>query len=500
LERNIAGYAEEIERNYPIFDARRLLKGLQKEYADELKGRWREVTRDTDYFAESYPARGSAAEVVNAYAALKSLVKAFYDSALLRDTGVTFESLFGLPAAAAAAAAAEEESEEEGRRRSSSFAEEVPPPPELAPKKRGRPKKFTEAPTEEQEAARAQLLADKERLKTGRAETKQGEIKARFEDRRGIARQQFQAFKDELEQRYQDSPEEATQIVKVLYSQIFDTLVESIELIKNADPAIEDDLRTFDAWVRSGTEIDGELADLFFKLAGFYFLIANGVDMENYENPLPDAYRRTAAERLKGGIRKVKGGVKIEPLRTGLGLKEKEGLIKSQVAQPQKEFVARRIKVGGGISPPDEPTYRQFGKYVIHMPYLHNNTANFKYPSLGAIPTIKPTPISDDYKELLLQTLKTGALVEKDLRRLEPKEIKHFEKVVSGAGLLAHFKLNKSPDDEVDDLKRFELLRGEYNAGNNAPTLIKELRALVTKFMDNGRVKRKEGEGFLKSL
>jgi hypothetical protein len=170
-------------------------------------------------------------------------------------------------------------------------------------------------------------------------------------------------------------------------------------------------------------------------------------------------------------------------------------------------FNAKKIpvkKVGKGVKleKEDNPTYRQFGKYVLHIPYLlNNNTANFKYPSLGSIPSIKPLKISDDYKELLLETLQTGKLNKKELDRLPQSEIKHFEKVAVGAGLVEQLglKIGTTEEDKAD-AKRFELLRGEYHAGNNNDKLIKELRQLITKFITNGRIHKNEGLNLLLEL
>jgi hypothetical protein len=149
----------------------------------------------------------------------------------------------------------------------------------------------------------------------------------------------------------------------------------------------------------------------------------------------------------------------------------------------------------------EEPTYRQFGKFVIHMPQLHANRANFKYKSLGAIPSIKPVEIGQDYKDFLVDIMRSGVMNEKDYKRLGDKEKKHFEKVVLGSGLAGYFKIEKTNDEgDKKDLERFEVLRGEYLAGNNAPSLIKELRSHVIKFMDEGRIKRKEGMGLLFEL
>lgn len=154
------------------------------------------------------------------------------------------------------------------------------------------------------------------------------------------------------------------------------------------------------------------------------------------------------------------------------------------------------------IDEEESPTYRQFGKYVIHIPHLlNNNTANFKYPSHGSIPTLKPLTISDDYKEFLVDILNTGKMDDKVLKHLPPAEIKHFEKVCMGANLVEKFNLKlRSSDDEKKDLERFEVLKGEFFAGNNNEKMIKELRQLVIKFINEGRVHKNEGLSLLMEL
>ena len=167
-------------------------------------------------------------------------------------------------------------------------------------------------------------------------------------------------------------------------------------------------------------------------------------------------------------------------------------------------FHAKRIpinKVGKGvdISEEENPTYRTFGKYRIHIPQLlNNNTANFKYPSLGSIPTLKPQTISQDYKEFLIELLNNGKFSDRDLKRLPQREIKHFERVAIGAGLVEKFGI-KVGDNEEDrkDAERFEVLKGEYLAGNNNEKMIKELRQLIVKFINSGRLIKSEGMNLL---
>jgi hypothetical protein len=167
-------------------------------------------------------------------------------------------------------------------------------------------------------------------------------------------------------------------------------------------------------------------------------------------------------------------------------------------------FKATKIKVGKGIAYEqlDNPTYREFGKYRIHIPNLvEKNIANFKYPSLAVIQSIKPLLITDDYKEFLIDVLKNGNINERHYKSLQPDERKHFERVSSGAGLIHKFKLTLNNEEEdIKDADRFNVLRGEYLAGNNNENMIKELRKLIVKFLNNGRISKNEGMNLLMEL
>lgn len=166
-------------------------------------------------------------------------------------------------------------------------------------------------------------------------------------------------------------------------------------------------------------------------------------------------------------------------------------------------FKHKRIKVGKGISVKEkQPHYKTFGKYVIHMGHLiDKNIANFKYPSLGSIPSIRPLNISDDYKEFLLDTLENERPNERVLRKLPIEEQKHFERVITGAGLLNTFRLKRvGEDDEKKEVDRFNLLRGIVLAGNNNEDIVKELKGLIVKFINEGKIRRQEGLNMLMEL
>jgi len=165
-------------------------------------------------------------------------------------------------------------------------------------------------------------------------------------------------------------------------------------------------------------------------------------------------------------------------------------------------FRHKKIKVGRGITATETPSYLSFGKYVIHMGHLlDRNIANFKYPSLGSIPSIKPLTISEDYKEFILDTLDNQKPNERLFNKLSEDEQKHFERVVSGAGLVDTFKLKRNrTEQEKKDNERFELLRGEVMAGNNSEKVLKELRGLIVRFINEGRIHQREGTTMLMEI
>lgn len=162
----------------------------------------------------------------------------------------------------------------------------------------------------------------------------------------------------------------------------------------------------------------------------------------------------------------------------------------------------KKIKLGKGIAIQETPTYKEFGKYAIHMPQLEQqDILNVKYKSLGGIPKFKPFPISDIFRDFLLDILDGKRPSERVYLQIEPKERKAFEEIAIGAGVWNGLGLKRTTtDDDEEDRKRFEVLRGIFIAGNNNPQVTQELRKLVTKFINNGKMKRQQGLNLLMEL
>ena len=167
-----------------------------------------------------------------------------------------------------------------------------------------------------------------------------------------------------------------------------------------------------------------------------------------------------------------------------------------------KKFTHTRIKIGKGIELEEEPKFKTFGKYIIHMRHLaDNNVLNVKFPSGGTIPSIKPVQIDDNFKDFIYDVLNSGKMNERHFNNLTKSEQNHFVKIAKGAKLINKLGI-KTNDDLTSEVEvnRFELLKGEYDAGNNNGNLVKELRGLVIKFMKGGRINKKQGMDFLLEL
>jgi len=150
----------------------------------------------------------------------------------------------------------------------------------------------------------------------------------------------------------------------------------------------------------------------------------------------------------------------------------------------------RTKKIGKGISILNTPKHLEFGKFVIDKHRLdQQGVLHFKHKSLGNT-KFKPFPVSDDTKELMNDVLSTGKMNHKHFSKLPNNEQSYLYNVIQGAGLLEHFKL-KLPNDKEDE-NRFEILKGEYLAGNNSVSLIRELRSLVVKFSNEGKITKRQ--------
>jgi len=169
---------------------------------------------------------------------------------------------------------------------------------------------------------------------------------------------------------------------------------------------------------------------------------------------------------------------------------------------PENLSLLRKMKVGKGLSVIQTPSYREYGKYAIHIPQLEQqDILNVKYKSLGQVPKFKPIPVSDIFRDFILDLLENGKPNVRVYSQIAPEERKFFEEMSIGAGVWNSLGLKRTTtSSDEEENKRFEILRGEYMAGNNNPKVASELRRLVIKMMNDGRIRKNQGIDLLMEL
>jgi hypothetical protein len=202
---------------------------------------------------------------------------------------------------------------------------------------------------------------------------------------------------------------------------------------------------------------------------------------------------RERDDRIKAERRRAKEYGLEEEQTSGVGIRNKTRMIK-----PYNSRI-----VGKGLSLTEEPKkYYEFGKYCISMPHLANNFLKVKYLNNGnEVPSFRQSKISEEMRDFLEDLCETERLNEKVLNKLSSSEKRLFAKLINQSGLYGKYKVRlQKNSEEEDEEKRFELVKGEFIAGNDNPAIIKELKHLIIKFMMEGKIPKNQGNDLLFQL
>jgi len=142
--------------------------------------------------------------------------------------------------------------------------------------------------------------------------------------------------------------------------------------------------------------------------------------------------------------------------------------------------------------------YVEFGKFILNYYQLENNNILLiKYPkTLGPVPKLKSTIISDNFK-FFLQDLINSQIINIDLQKeISTEEIKLFENLLNLSGLTQHLKYKRIDgiDRTIQDtIHRFEVLKGGLIAGNQSIELKEELSKILKLFINKNIIDTEAG-------
>jgi hypothetical protein len=174
--------------------------------------------------------------------------------------------------------------------------------------------------------------------------------------------------------------------------------------------------------------------------------------------------------------------------------------LKGETADSDVKRKPGRQKSGKGIASTckeQTPRWIELGRYRINGRLLdEKQLLSVRYQSGTAVPLFpKMIPISDAFHELLTNLFETKKLDKRLLKELDPEEQRSAEALLVKSGVGRGFGVKEitPANEEAKKIKRFEIVKGSYLAGNNSKDVIHELRSLIIHFVTTGHLSRKEG-------
>ena len=229
---------------------------------------------------------------------------------------------------------------------------------------------------------------------------------------------------------------------------------------------------------------------------------------------LTDPQKRYEVARIKSTLSAIKANKPIEDIRVTerklyndlQNPAQARAIFRSLRLTPEDQaaldFTESDIvpTVGRGITLPPK-TWANLGKYLINETLLEQGALQIKTPNgSGVSGFVGKKAISDNLQAILMDLIETKKL--RGLSDLDDDERKMVETLLTKAGLAHGLGVNKihKPDEDAIKVKRFALVQGIYDAGNNSNEVKEELRSLIHYFIKTNRLDKRQGMEALSEL
>jgi len=202
--------------------------------------------------------------------------------------------------------------------------------------------------------------------------------------------------------------------------------------------------------------------------------------------PAPASYKRDGGSSQSGATDRG------DMSSSGYGLKKRligRGLVKNHINNGHIDGVFVKPK-----------PYKPFGRLVINRHKLDDGIVMLHRPSGVALKEL-PTHRASEKVTAILKMISNGVIPHHDhLEGLGVKEKEHLCHICHHARIegMPNLKTHKGTEEKEND--RFDILKGEILAGNDNKTLIREFKVLLMKFLQAGRIPRREAHEILVDL
>ena len=135
-------------------------------------------------------------------------------------------------------------------------------------------------------------------------------------------------------------------------------------------------------------------------------------------------------------------------------------------------------------------------KLYVDMKQLKKNILNIKYiKNQNYSKTFKPIVVTNALRDLAIDTIKHGSVNEALFNKVNKDEKKLFKSFIR----CLNISCSDNTEDANEDTK-FQILLGEFKAGNDNPIIRKELRKYVLRAMQENQIAKNVGYQYLVEL
>jgi len=170
----------------------------------------------------------------------------------------------------------------------------------------------------------------------------------------------------------------------------------------------------------------------------------------------------------------------------------------------------RQLKKGRGLSSdenldesllPKIPTKKNkwvaFGKYRLCITKLvDDDILSLQYPSGHNVNGLTANKVSRNFK-LIIDDILNRKFNERLLKDLRDDELYLMEKVLKQSQVVPTYQSSFIDELNQRDTERFLVLKGQILAGNDSPELKRELKELIIRFIENGKISRAQSISLL---
>lgn len=166
-----------------------------------------------------------------------------------------------------------------------------------------------------------------------------------------------------------------------------------------------------------------------------------------------------------------------------------------------KVIYSRVPKVDNSKKVEKVPSYIEFGKHLLNQHNLSRGILHIRRRSGNILKDLPKQAIGGQLKKVLITLTGTGTPSFEDINELNTHEKEVLNKVVKHCSIDQRLFV-PTPDKtkEEQDINRLKILSGEISCGNNNPTIVKELKTLLLRLKNSGRIPKREAHEIMEDL